>query len=346
MYRKRILLIIALIGVIIGGIFTFQFYRVFFFSNTAFSEPSAIVFVPSNASMDTIVSRLKPLLKRPSNFLTAAQKKGFHRSKGGKYSIRQGMGNHQIINTLRSQNMPVRLTFNNQDNIYDLASRISEQIEADSTSLVTAFKDSLFLESNGFNENTILSMFVPNSYQMYWNTNAAQFRTRMKDEFFSFWNPKRVEKAAAVGLNPLEVVALASIVQKETVMVNERPRVAGVYLNRLQRNMKLQADPTVIFAIQKKNNDFNTAIKRVLNKDLKINSPFNTYRYRGLPPGPISMPDISSIEAVLNPEKHRFLYFVADISRPGYHMFAKTYSEHNRNRRQYIQWVNQNKIYR
>ena len=346
MYRKRILLFVALIGVFIGGVFTFQFYRVFFFSNTAFSEPSSVVFIPSNSSIDSITYLLDPLLKRSSDFMIAAQKKGFRRSKGGKYIIRQGMGNHQIINTLRSQNTPIRLTFNNQDNIFDLASRISQQIEADSISLVTAFKDSLFLESNGFTENTILSLFVPNSYQMYWNTSAVQFRDRMNEEFLRFWNPKRVEKANALGLKPIEVITLASIVQKETVKVDERPRVAGVYLNRLQRNMRLQADPTVIFAIQKRNNDFNRVIKRVLNKDLKIHSPYNTYRYRGLPPGPISMPDISSIEAVLNPEKHHFLFFVADVSRPGYHMFARTNAQHNRNRKQYIRWINQNKIYR
>lgn len=346
MYRKRILLIMALIGVVIGGVFTFQFYRVFFFNNTAFSKPTSVVFVPSNASIDSIASILDSMLIRPNDLLIAAQKKGFRRSKGGKYEIRRGMGNHQIINTLRSQNIPVRLTFNNQDNINDLAGRISEQIEADSISLVKAFKDSLFLKSKGYTESTILSLFVPNSYQMYWNTHAVQFRDRMNEEFSRFWNPNRVEKATALGLTPLEVVTLASIVQKETVKIEERPRVAGVYLNRLKRNMKLQADPTVIFAIQKSNNDFDTVIKRVLNKDLKIDSPYNTYRYRGLPPGPISMPDISSIEAVLNPEMHRFLFFVADVSRPGYHLFARTNAEHNRNRRQYIRWVNQNKIYR
>lgn len=346
MYRKKIILMIALLGVVIGSVFTFRFYRVFFFNNTAFLEPSSTVFISSNASFDSVYSHLKPLLKRPEDFLIAAQKKGYQKPRGGTYQILNGLGNHQIINTLRSQNLPIQLTFNNQENIFELAGRISQQIEADSTSLVSAFRDSLFLASNGYTEDTVISLFVPNSYQIYWNTNAVEFRQRMEKEFSNFWNQERMNKAIALGMSPLEVITLASIVQKETIKVDERPKVAGVYINRLQRNMKLQADPTVVFAIKKKNNDFNKVIKRVLNKDLKIDSPYNTYRYKGLPPGPITMPDISSIDAVLNPEKHNYLFFVADMSRPGYHMFAKTNAQHNRNRKQYIRWINQQRIFR
>lgn len=346
MYRKKIILAIAIIGVVIGGIFTFRFYQVFFFNNTNFEKPSATVFIRSNSTLDSVYTLLKPLLLRPDDFLTAANKKGYRRSKPGKYEIPKGVGNHQLINTLRSQNTPVRLTFNNQDNIYALANRVSQQIEADSTSLVHAFTDSLFLKASGFTEESIMSMFIPNSYEMYWNTNAIQFRQRMEKEYANFWNKERTDKAISLGLQPEEVIALASIVQKETVKVDERPRVAGVYINRLKRNMKLQADPTVIFALKKQKNDYDLVIRRVLNKDLKIDSPYNTYRNKGLPPGPIAMPDISSIEAVLNPEKHQYLFFVVDISRPGYHMFAKTNAQHNRNKRQYIQWIQEKRIFR
>jgi len=149
-----------------------------------------------------------------------------------------------------------------------------------------------------------------------------------------------MEKAAKLNLSPEQVTALAAIVQKETARIDERPRVAGVYLNRLRVGMLLQADPTVIYAIKRASGDFDQVIKRVLYADLEIDSPYNTYKYGGIPPGPITMPDISSIDAVLNPEKHDYFYFVADVSNFGYHKFAKTLSQHNRNKAEYIRWIN------
>ena len=168
----------------------------------------------------------------------------------------------------------------------------------------------------------------------------------MLREYRRFWTDARLEKATDLGLKPSEVIALAAIVQKETAKVDERPRVAGVYLNRIRRGMLLQADPTVIFAIKKVSGNYDTVIKRVLYRDLELDSPYNTYKYRGIPPGPIAMPDISSIDAVLNAEDHDYLYFVADVENFGYHIFAKTLRQHNRNKQQYIRWVNANKINR
>ena len=189
-------------------------------------------------------------------------------------------------------------------------------------------------------------MYVPNSYEFFWNTNAEQFRARMLKEYKRFWNASRLAKAAQLEMNPLEVVSLAAVVHKETAKVDERPRVAGVYLNRLRNNMLLQADPTVIYALKLHAGDFNQVIKRVLYKDLELDSPYNTYKYAGVPPGPITMPDITAVDAVLNAEKHDFYYFVANVERFGYHKFAKSLAQHNRNKVQYVRWINQQNINR
>ena len=162
----------------------------------------------------------------------------------------------------------------------------------------------------------------------------------MKTEYERFWNESRTEKAKKINLSKEQVMALASIVQKETAKVEERPRVAGVYINRLKAGMLLQADPTVIYAIKRESGDYNQIIKRVLYKDLELDSPYNTYKYAGVPPGPITMPDISSIDAVLNPEKHDYYYFVADVTNFGYHKFAKSLAQHNVNKAEYVRWVN------
>ncbi|MCH8535097.1 MAG: endolytic transglycosylase MltG, partial [Flavobacteriaceae bacterium] len=186
----------------------------------------------------------------------------------------------------------------------------------------------------------------PNTYQVFWNTSADEFRNRMLKEYQDFWNANRRAKANALNLNTKEVVTLASIVQAETAKVDERPKVAGVYINRLKANMKLQADPTLIFALKESTQNFDTIVRRVLNKDKLIESQFNTYKYAGLPPGPIAMPDISSIEAVLNYDNHDYYYFVADIKNPGYHKFAKNLRQHNQYANEYRQWINQQKVYR
>ena len=180
----------------------------------------------------------------------------------------------------------------------------------------------------------------------FWNTNAEGFRSRMLKEYKKYWNVSRLNKAKDLNLTPAQVISLAAIVQKETVKNEERPRVAGVYLNRIKKGILLQADPTVIFAIKKETGNYDTIIKRVLYRDLEMDSPYNTYKYAGVPPGPITMPDISSINAVLNPEKHDYLYFVADVSNFGYHKFAETLRQHNRNKVQYIQWLNAQKVRR
>ncbi|AZQ57951.1 endolytic transglycosylase MltG [Maribacter sp. MJ134] len=347
MYIKRILLAIAIIGLLAGGAFAYMVYSVFFTPNTAFNNEEAFVYIPSDASFAEVKTNLEPLLIDLDAFESAAERKGYAQNvRGGKYRIAKGMTNNDIINTLRVNNIPVKVAFNNQERVEDLAGRIAMQIEADSVSLLRVFTDNDFLESNGFNEANQISLYIPNSYEFFWNTTAEGFRARMLNEYKKFWNKERMTKAKTLGLTPNEVITLASIVHKESAKVDERPRVAGVYLNRLKTGMLLQADPTLIYGIKKKANDFSLVIKRVLYKDFELESPYNTYKYGGLPPGPITMPDISAIDGVLNSEKHKYYYFVANVKNFGYHMFAENLAQHNRNKAQYIRWINSKNINR
>lgn len=347
MYLKRILLTIVFLGLLLGGLFSAMVYRTLFISNTAFSNEEAYVYIPTGADFDEVMQQLQPLLKNAATFETAARRKRYSENiKGGKFSITQGMNNNDIVNALRSGNIPVRISFNNQETPALLAGRISSQLEADSLNLYRAMTDADFLSSHGWTPDQALLPYIPNSYEFYWNTSAEEFRDRMLEEYTKFWTDARLGKARSLGLSAEQVMALASIVHKETAKADERPRVAGVYLNRLNKGMLLQADPTVIYAIKNTTGNYDTIIKRVLYRDLEIDSPYNTYKYPGIPPGPIAMPDISAIEAVLNPEKHNFLYFVADTENFGYHKFAESLGQHNRNKEQYVRWLNAQKIRR
>lgn len=347
MYIKKILLIVALLGLVGLAGFSYYIYDVIFSSNTAFSEKTVDVYIPTGASFAEVREELSPYLEDEKEFDLVAQKKGYTSNiKSGRFILKKGMSNNDIVNTLRSTNEPVWVTFNNQERLEDLAGRIAGQIEADSTALLDMMKDSAFLKQNAFNDHNALGMYIPNKYQFYWNTSAKDFRERMRTEYSRFWTAERLKKAEEIGLTPHEVMVVASIVQKETAKVDERRKVAGVYMNRINKGWKLEADPTVIYALKDELNDFDTIIKRVLYKDLTIDSPYNTYKNIGLPPGPITMPDISSIDAVLNYEDHDYFYFVADVKNFGYHKFAKTLSQHNANKREYIRWINEQRINR
>lgn len=347
MYIKKILLVVALLGIIAMSVVGYFIYTAIFSPNTAFETEKMNVYIPSDANYTEVKAQLEPLLKDMSSFDQVAEKKAYvNNVKPGRYILRKGMNNNEIINTLRSKNVPVWVMFNNQERLEELAGRIAEQIEADSLSLIKEMKNEDFLKKHNFQVEDALSLYIPNKYEFYWNSSAEEFTERMAEEYNRFWTEERRNKAKEIGLTPKEVSVLASIVQKETVKVDERPKVAGVYMNRLNRGMKLDADPTVIYAIKHKTQNFDTIIKRVLYKDLKTKSPYNTYLNRGLPPGPIAMPDISSIEAVLDYEDHDYLYFVADVENFGYHMFAETLRGHNRNKRSYIKWLKEQNITR
>lgn len=340
MYIKKILWAIAIIGLIAAAFFAYYVYGAMLAPNTNFNNDEAYIYVKTTDTYNDVKEQLKPLIKDIDKFdILARQKKYTSNIKPGKYIIKKGMSNNDIINSIRSINMPVKVSFNNQNSLEKLAARVATQIEADSLSLVKVMTDTFFLKDHSFKYETALGMYLPNSYEFYWNTSAEDFRDRMLKEYKRFWNEKRIAKAHDIGLSPDQVIALASIVYEESKERSEQPRIAGVYMNRLRIGMPLQADPTLKFAAYKLPQYKKTVIKRVLNVHKEIESAYNTYKKRGLPPGLIAMPDISAIDAVLNYEKHKYLYFAADPKRFGYHKFAKTLAQHNVNARAYQRYL-------
>jgi UPF0755 protein len=239
------------------------------------------------------------------------------------------------------QQVPVKLVIaGNIRDVEKLASIISKQIEPDSMALLTAFNDNKRIEEFGFNKENVLSLFIPNTYEVYWNISSEGVMARMKREYDRFWTENRLNKLKDIGLTREEAIVVASIVNEETVKTDEMPRVAGVYINRANKGMKLDADPTLKFAV----GDF--TLKRVLDKHKEIDSPYNTYKNTGLPPGPICVPSIAAIDAVLNYEKHDYFYFCAKDDFSGYHAFSKTLAQHNKYAASYHAALNKAKIYK
>lgn len=341
--KKLIILIISLL-LIIGGVLVFNIYNKIYKPSTT---KEGFIYIPTDSTFEEVTNLVRPFVKRVKPFVWVAKKKNYPNTiKPGKYLIKKGVSNNELVNLLRSgKQTPVKVSFNNQDTFEKLAGRIASQIEADSISLLTHFRNLETIKNFGFNSETALGMYIPNTYEFFWNTSAEKFQKRMFNEYQSFWNEARLKKAERLKLSKNEVITLASIVQKETAKVSERTTVAGLYLNRLASKWPLQADPTIIFALKKKyGQEF--IVKRVLKKDLLISSPYNTYSNNGLPPGLIAMPDISSIDAVLNPAKHEYYYMCASITEIGAHAFAKTLTQHNRNASKYQNWLNKQGVNR
>ena len=273
--------------------------------------------------------------------LLAERKKYNNNVKPGRYRILARMNNNEFINLLRSGiQEPVQITFNNIRTKEQLVSRISGKIEADSLSLLELLNKNDFLKKKyGLREENILTLFIPNSYQFFWNTSAEEFLDRMAKEYKAFWTPEKKSKARSIGLSQTEVSILASIVQAEQSRYNEeKPVIAGLYINRLRKGMPLQSDPTLIYAI----GDY--TITKVLNEFKEIDSPYNTYKYTGLPPGPICLPEISSLDAVLNFNKNDYLYMCAKDDFSCKHNFAKSLFQHNIFAQKFRQALNRNKI--
>ncbi len=307
-------------------------------------EKGKELFVPTGADFDSLLSILErdTVLCHPTTFRLLARRKRLptHVSPGH-YIIRRGMNNNTLINMLRGGFQDaVRVTLHNIRTVEELAGVVARQLEPDSAAFLSVLKDSAFIAGFGFDTATVIALFLPDTYEFYWNTSPRRFVRKMYREYMRFWDEERRRKAVALNLNPVEVATLASIVQEEVIHDDEMPRVAGVYLNRMRKGMRLQADPTVKFALREKGR------KRILKKDLHIDSPYNTYRYAGLPPGPIRMPSKAAIDAVLNAEKHSYIYFCAKDDFSGYHNFARNLKEHNRNARLYRRALNKKRIYR
>lgn len=343
--KKRIAGLLFAIALVVGMVVLWRYYSKVFTPNVILDEKEQFVFIETGSTLNQVTENLyqKGVLQDTVSFLWLARKKNYQNNiYPGKYKIENKMNNNELINLLRSgKQTPVQVSFHSIRTKEALANSISGQLELDSAELLKMLKSEEAARKYGFNKETFLTMFLPNTYEFYWNTSAPEFIQRMAEEYKRFWNPGRIAKANKLGLSQSEVSILASIVQAEQMShPEERPMIAGLYLNRLRIGMPLQSDPTIIHAL----GDY--SIKRVLNKDKKINSKYNTYIYKGLPPGPINLPEISSIEAVLNPRDHDYLYMCAKADFSGYHHFSTNLRQHNIYAAQYRRELNRRDILR
>jgi len=341
---KSVLVFLLIIGLGIGFVWIYQVYKDIYKPNvTIKGEKDAYLYIRTGSNYKDVLETLqkKHYVKDTASFNWLAKKMGYTKNvKPGRYLIEYKMNNRKLITALRAGiQKPVKLVFHNVRTTPQLASVISRQIEADSVSLIKILNSKSQAENYGFTKDAFIAMFIPNTYEYYWNTSAEEFCERMLKEYKKFWNETRREKATEIDYNPVEITTIASIVEEETQYNPEKPIIAGVYINRLKRGMALQADPTVKYAV----GDF--TIKRVLDKHTAFLSPYNTYRQPGLPPGPICIPSITTINAVLNYQRHEYIYFCAKDDFSGSHAFAKTLQQHNINANAYRKALNKKRIF-
>ena len=338
--KLSFIIIFLLSGVLLIGFGTY--YYIFHAPNIQEVEDETYLYIRDTDSFEDVLQQIesKAVLSNRLTFVQVAKRLKYTQAlKPGRYALENKMSNVMLIRKLRSgQQDPVKLQFNSVRTKEQLAGRIASQIMADSVSLITLMNDAEFLKAYDVTPATVISLFIPNTYEVFWNTGTENLFKRMKREYDHFWSSARKEKAAAIPMTQEEVIILASIIQEETNKQSEYPIIAGLYINRLKRKMPLQACPTVKYAV----GDF--SLQRILNKHLKVDSPYNTYMYPGLPPGPIRTPSTICIDAVLNYAKHDYLFMAADASLNGGHAFAKTGAEHMRNARKIQQVLNERGI--
>ncbi len=339
----KIAALLLLLLLIAGGIVGYYLYNRIYQPNVSAKEGQAHeLFIPTKANFSQIIDSLSSnnILKNTATFQWVAEKMNYpNKIYPGRYLINEGLNNRELVNLLRSgKQTPYDVVIHNVRTKDDFISLVSSKLEVDSTNLAELLSDSIYLAQKGFTPENVITIFISDTYRFNWNTDEKTFFERMLKEYRKFWNETRLNKAKKQELTAHEVINLASIVEEETAKHDEMPRVAGVYLNRLKKGWALQADPTVKFAV----GDF--ALKRILNKHLAIDSPYNTYKYTGLPPGPIRIPSKKALESVLNPEEHKYMYFCAKEDFSGYHNFAKTLREHNLNAKRYHKALNKLKI--
>lgn len=336
----KFVIIFFFIALIIAGVRAYQLYQYIFKENV---KKEYGLLLPQKTTYKQVTDSLvaNDVIINYKAFKWVSKKKKYPESvRPGHYIFHVGMNTNQIVNILRAGLQdPVSVTFSNIRFKEELAGQVSKYIEADSLSILNLFYDEKIINEYGFTPESFRAMFIPNTYEFYWTTTAEEFADRMKTEYERFWNEERKKTAEKIGLTPIEVITLASIVQAETAKKEEMKRIAGLYINRLERGQLLQADPTVRYAV----GDFK--LRRILNSHLETESPYNTYKYVGLPPGPISFPETTTVEAVLNFEKHNFIYMCAKEDFSGFHNFAITLDEHNINAARYRAALNTNNIF-
>lgn len=344
MRKKNLLAIFLVVFTMMLSSFAFYTYQIIYTPNVLIQDQPRLFAVPHGMTFKQLQNKLadERVVNDLVSFSFLAKLKDLDTNlKPGMYQLEPDMTNVQLIHLLRSgAQTPVNLTFSNARLLNQLPKILTTNLEIDSADMANLLLADTTATYYGFTQQTFISMFIPNTYQVYWTASPKDILDRMKREYDKFWTSERIAKAQQLNMTKEEVSTLASIVQGETNKMEEAPTIAGVYINRLKRGIPLQADPTLVFAI----GDF--SIRRILNKDKEFDSPYNTYKYRGLPPGPISMPSIPALNAVLNYEDHRYLYFCAKEDFSGYHVFAKTLTEHNVNARKFQRALNKERIYR
>ncbi|MDB4920377.1 endolytic transglycosylase MltG [Mucilaginibacter sp.] len=337
--RKFIVAMVIILIIAIG--FTGLNYYLKYFSPNV-TDKQEYLYIHTGADFNDVYKTIKQqgIVKDTASFYHAAENMNYvSRIKPGRYHLQNGMSNRRLVNMLASGSQePVTLSFHNLRLKEEFAGFVAKKIEPDSTAIIRLLDSTSYIQQYGFTTDNVYTMFMPNSYQLYWNITPEKFFKRMYANYEKFWTPERKQKAAAINLNPIEVSVLASIVDAEALHDDEMPAVAGLYLNRLKKGMKLEADPTVIFA----ENDF--TIKRVLTRYLSINSPYNTYLHTGLPPGPIMMPSVNAVNAVLDYQKSDYIYMCAKADFSGYHAFATNVADHMVNARKFQQALNERNI--
>ncbi|MCU0441624.1 MAG: endolytic transglycosylase MltG [Bacteroidia bacterium] len=340
--RKPIYIAAAVVLLVLIA-FGVKVYEDVFAPNTTLTEgEKEFVFVPTLHPLDDLKRNweLQGVVKHPETLIRLIRLLGFeNKLKPGRYEVTPDMSNYQLLRLMASgKQTPINITFKYAERKTDLAGFWSKHLEADSATIVALLNNPYTLPETELDTANSVSVCIPNTYNFYWNTPAEDLLLRLQKEYNLFWNEVRKEQAAKLELTPAQVSVLASIVQKETYQKSEMPTIAGVYYNRLKRNMPLQADPTILFAINDK------SIRRVSGSMLKIESPYNSYTRKGLPPGPICVASVQAIDAVLQLQSHSYIYFCAREDFSGYHRFAASFAEHQINARKYQRELNRRGI--
>jgi UPF0755 protein len=331
MFKNKKILAYLLVAVsTIAATLAFYFWQVAYSPNlNVDGKQKFVLYLPKNTTYESMMDTLRThkIINDEVAFGFMTKRMGLRESlRSGRYEIEPNAANKEIISKIRSGKQdPVKLTFNNIRTKDDLIKKIGTKLDFDSNLLLEKITKEEECAKYGFTSETIMCMFLPDTYFIYWDSSVDDFLKRMNSEYKKFWNEKRLSQAQAINMTPIQVGVMASIVQSETNKPDEMPKVAGVYVNRIATDMPLQADPTVKFAV----GDF--SLKRILTKHLSISSPYNTYRNLGLPPGPIALPERIALDAVLDYDKHNYTYFCAKEDFSGYHNFAATYTEHLKN---------------
>ncbi len=343
MKKGKILIIALIVVTVLISSFTFYVYQMLYSANFQIDKEDTYIHIKTGSSFDDVRNMMfdKGVLNDPVSFSFLSKLMEYDQLvKPGRYLIRKNANNLSTIRMLRAgEQQPVRITFTNVRLMEELAEKLASYIELEADTLLRILSDPATSEKYGFNTESFRCMFIPNTYEVYWTISANQLLDRLNGEYKRFWNDQRLEKAEKLDMSPVEVSILASIVEAESRHADESPVIAGLYLNRLKDTMPLQADPTLVYAV----GDF--TIQRVLKVHKEIESPYNTYKYAGLPPGPVVFPSIISIDAVLNYKKSNYLYMCAKEDFSGYHNFTSSYREHQNNARRYQAELDKRKLY-